>query len=148
MIHALSMTDKLQITPAGVTNGATASAAIDTLGADWATIRVALSNIVTTGTASADGVTVSLKESVDSNASNATTFVANQTAIKFGREVRYECDTRTRKRYLILQVTPGTSGVSNEPVSCAAFSTLSRLEQAPASTSAMTGGSNDAVILC
>jgi uncharacterized protein YpuA (DUF1002 family) len=148
MIQALAMTDKLEISPAGVTNGATASAAIDTLGADWATIRVALSNIVTTGTASANGVTVSLKESVDSNASNATTFVADQTAIKFGREIRYECDTRTRKRYLILQVAPGTAGVTNEPVSCAAFSTLSRKEQAPASTSAMTGGSNDAVILC
>jgi hypothetical protein len=147
MIHALNAPDTLCISPAGITAGATSAVNIDTLGADWATIRVALSNIVTTGVASADGVTVKLTESVDTNSSNATTFVADRTGIKFGREIRYEVDTRTRKRYLRLSVIPGTSGVSNEPVTACAFSTLSRKAAAPASTSDLIAGTNDAVVI-
>lgn len=147
MITSLLGTDTLAISPAGVTNGATSAVNIDTMGADYATIRVALSNIVTTGVASADGVTVKLTESVDTNSSNATTFVADKTAIKFGREIRYEIDTRLRKRYLRLSVIPGTSGVTNEPVTAVAFATLTRKEQTPASTSDLVAGTNDAVVI-
>lgn len=147
MVPALAVTDKLVVSPAGVTNGATSDNTIDTLASDWVTIRVLLSNIVTTGTASADGVTVKLTEMDDTNVSNATTFVADKTGIKFGREIRYEVDTRARKRYLRLQVIPGTSGVTNEPVTAAVLATFGRREQAPASTSVMVTGTNDAVVL-
>ncbi len=147
MIHAQNMTDTLVISPASVTNGATSAVNIDTSGADWATIRVLLANITTTGVASADGVTVKLTESNDTNASNATTFVADRTGIKFGREVRYEVDTRIRKKYLRLSVIPGTSGVTNEPVTVAAVATLSRLESTPTSATAMVAGTNDVAVI-
>jgi len=147
MIHSQSHTDTMAISPAAITNGATSAVNIDTLGADYATIRVGLSNIAQATIASADGVTVKLTESDDTNASNATTFVADRTGIKFGREVRYEVDTRARKRYLRLSVIPGTSGATNEPVTAVAFATLSRKEQAPASTATMVAGTNDAVVI-
>lgn len=140
-------TDKLEILPATVTAAATATALIDTLGADYATVRVMIGNIAQATIASADGVTVKLTELDDTNQSNATTIVANRTGIKFGRVVRYEVDTRARKRYLLLSVIPGTSGVTNEHVPVAAISTLSRKEQAPASTAAMTAATNDAVVI-
>ncbi len=149
MVHTQNHTDTLAISPASVTNGATSAVNIDTLGADYATIRVALSNIATTGTASADGVTVKLTECDNTNTSAfvAISTIADRTAIKFGREIRYEVNTKYRKRYLRLSVIPGTSGVTNEPVTVAAFATLSRVDQSPASTSTMVAGTNDAVVI-
>ncbi len=147
MIQSQAMADTLMISPQGITAAATASATLDCIGAAYATIRVALSNIVTTGTASANGVTVQLKESNDTNSSNFTTFVADQTGFKFGREVRYEVDLKARKRYLVVNVVPGTAGATNEPVTAAVFATLSRLQNAPTSTSGMIAGTNDVVVV-
>ncbi len=140
-------TDTLLISPVSVTNTNTATANLDTIGAAYATIRVALANIAQATIASADGVTIALSESDDTQVSNFTTVVANRTGIKVGREVRYEVDLKGRKRYLRLAVTPGTSGVTNEPVIVAAFGTLSIKENARTSTAAMVAGTNDAVII-
>ena len=148
MVHAQNSTDKLILSPASITAAATAASSLDTKGADWASIRVAIANVATPSLASNDGVTVKLEESEDTYISNVTTFVANKTGIKYGREIRYEVDTRLRKRYLHLSIIPGTSGVSNETVVAGAIGTIGRKEQLPASTSDMiAGGTNDAVIL-
>ncbi len=147
MIFSQNMTDKLEISPATVTAAATATALIDTLGADYATVRVLIANIAQATIASADGVTVSLGSLDDTNLSNSVTVVANRTGIKFGREVRYEVDCKTQKRYLYLKVSPGTSGVTNDHVVVAAVSTLSRKENTPTSIAAGTAASNDAVII-
>lgn len=147
MIQSQRTKDVLCIDAAVYTNGNTAAVNIDTLGADYATIRVALGRAATGTIASADGTTVKLTESADTNASNATTFVADKTAIKVSQEVLYHVDTRSRKRYLRLSIIPGTSGVSNEIVTCAAFATLGRLEAAPTSTSGMVNTTNDQVVI-
>ncbi len=146
MIQSQAMTDKLEVNNSGLTAAATSATIIDRLGADYATIRVAVSNIAQATIASADGTTIKLEESDDTNSSNFATIVANRTGIKFGREVRYEVDCRGRKRYLRLSVVPGTSGATNDAVTATVFSTMSRKENGPASTQAMTGASNDAVV--
>lgn len=140
-------TDTLMISPASYTNGATASYNLDTKGAAYATIRVAIANIAQATIASADGVTVSLLHADDTNTSNFATLVANRTGIKFGREVRYEVDLKGKKRYLRLTVTPGTSGVSNEPVVVSAIGTLSIKEDIRTSTANLVAGTNDYVAI-
>lgn len=140
-------TDTLLLSPQTVTAAATAAANLDTKGAAYATIRVGLSNIAQATIASADGVTVSLLHSDDTNATTFATIVANRTGIKFGREVRYEVDLKGLKRYLRLAVTPGTSGATNDHVTACAFATLSIKEDARTSTSAMIAGTNDAVVI-
>ncbi len=147
MIQSQRGIDNVVISPASVTNGATSAVNIDCINADYATIRVALGNIAQATIASADGATIKLTELEDTNPSNATTFVADRTGIKFAREVRYEVDLKARKRYLRLSVIPGTSGVTNEPVIASAIVTLGRNTQEPASTSAMVSGTNDAVVI-
>lgn len=148
MVNSLLATDKVELSPATVTAAATATALIDTLGANHTTIRVLIASIATATIASADGVTVKLSSLDDTNLSNAATIVANRTGIKFGRQVRYEVSRgSSMKRYLYLQVIPGTSGVTNEHVVVAAISTLSRKEQAPASLATMTAASNDVVLV-
>ncbi len=150
MVNSQRMTDKLEISPASVTAAASATALIDMLGADYATVRVFIANIAQATIASADGVSVVLKESDNTmvtSTTNLTTIVADRTGIKFGRQVRYEVDCKARKRYLYLSVAPGTSGVSNETVVIGAISTLSRKEQAPASAAAFTAATNDVVVI-
>lgn len=147
MINSQRSADTLAISPAAVTNGATSAVNIDCINADYATIRVALSNIAQATIASADGVTIKLTELEDTNPSNATTFVADKTGIKLAREVRYEVDLKARKRYLRLSVIPGTSGVTNEPVTAVAFVSLSRKTGEPSATNDMVGGSNDMVVI-
>lgn len=151
MILSQAMSDTLMVSPAGITNGATNTSVIDTIGADYATIRVALSSIASATVASTDGTTIAITEA-DVNSTNATTFstittIPNQTGIKTGREVRYEIDTRQRKRFLRLALTPGTSGVSNEPVTACVFATLSRKEIGPSASGSQVAGTNDVVVI-
>lgn len=146
MKRAARGADTLLISPAGVTHGNTATANLDTKGYSYATIRVALSNIVTTGVASADGVTVRLAESDVTHATSFATVVADRSGIKFGREIRYDVDLKGRKRYLRTSVIPGTSGVTNEPVTACAFGTLHVREDVVTASSQLVAGTNDAVV--
>lgn len=150
MIQSQAMKDTLVLNSVGITNGATNQTnAIDTQGCDYVTIRVALTNIVSATIASTDGVTIKLQESDDTNITNAVaiTAIANKTGLKTARALRYEIDTKSRKRYLFPIITPGTSGVTNEPVTATVYATISRMEFAPGSTSDMVAGTQDVVII-
>ncbi len=141
--------DNLLISPVAITNGNTSAATLDTLGNAYATIRFAQSNIVTTGVASADGVTLKLTESDVTHTSSfaAISSIADKTGRKFASEHRIEVDLKGRKRYLRASVIPGTSGVTNEPVTAAVFATLHIGENARTSTAALIAGTNDTVTI-
>ena len=114
-----------------MTNSATVTANIDTLGSSYATIRVALASEINTN---AVGPTLSLLQSDDTVASNFATVVANRTAedITTAKEVTYGIDLRGKKRYLRLSVTTATT--TNDNVTLASITTLSELEQRPNGT--------------
>jgi hypothetical protein len=145
MINAQAQVTKAIISPVSRTAGHTQVGYIDTLGADYVKIDANVSDIATTGTASATGGTLSLGESDDTNVSNATTIVADRTALKFARNVTYLVDTRTKKRYLHLTFTAGTAGVSNETQLVSAVGSVSRLERAPSATGGMVTGLTNSV---
>lgn len=123
--------DSLVIAPRAMTNSATVTANLDTLGADYATIRVALASEINTN---AVGPTLSLLESDDTVVTNFATVTANRTAedITSAKEVTYGVDLRGRKRYLRLSVSTATS--TNDNVTVAAIGTLSRMKEQPAGT--------------
>ena len=131
MLPERQVTDSLLIAPQAMTNSATVTANIDTLGSSYATIRVALASEINTN---AVGPTLSLLQSDDTVASNFATVVANRTAedITAAKEVTYGIDLRGKKRYLRLSVTTATT--TNDDVTLASITTLSELEQRPNGT--------------
>ena len=131
MLPERQVTDSLLIAPQAMTNSATVTANIDTLGSSYATIRVALASEINTN---AVGPTLSLLQSDDTVASNFATVVANRTAedITTAKEVTYGIDLRGKKRYLRLIVTTATT--TNDNVTLASITTLSELEQRPNGT--------------
>jgi hypothetical protein len=145
MVNAQNTVTKLAITPVSRTAGHTQVGFIDCLGVDYLKVDVAVSDIATTGTASATGGSISLGDAVDSNVSNATTMVADRTGLKFARNVTYLVDMRTKKRFAHLTFTAGTAGVSNETQLVSAVITAFRLEQAPSATGGMVSGLTNSV---
>ncbi len=145
MVNAQTQITKSLITPVSRTAGNTQIGYIDTLGADYVKVDANVSDIATTGTASATGGTLSLGEADDTNVSNATTVVADRTGLKFARNVTWLVDTKTRKRYLHLTFTAGSAGVSNETQLVSAVASVSRLEQAPTGTGGMVSGLTNSV---
>ena len=131
MLPERQVTDSLLIAPQAMTNSATVTANIDTIGSSYATIRVALASEINTN---AVGPTLSLLQSDDTVASNFATVVANRTAedITTAKEITYGIDLRGKKRYLRLIVTTATT--TNDNVTLAAITTLSELEQRPNGT--------------
>jgi hypothetical protein len=131
MLPERQVTDSLLIAPQAMTNSATVTANIDTLGSSYATIRVALASEINTN---AVGPTLSLLQSDDTVASNFANVVANRTAedITTAKEVTYGIDLRGKKRYLRLSVTTATT--TNDNVTLASITTLSELEQRPNGT--------------
>jgi len=134
----------LIIAPVAKTNSSTASATYDLLGADYATIRIALSSAINTD---AVGPTITISEADTSNSTAFATISAARTAeaITAAKEVVYHIDTRLRKRYLKLAVNPGTT--TNDNVTVAAIGVLTRKEQLPASTSDMVASGSVVVIV-
>jgi len=145
MINAQNQITKAIISPVSRTAGHTQVGFIDTLGADFVKIDANVSDIATVGTASATGGTLSLGEADDTNVSNATTIVADRTALKHARNVTYLVDAKTKKRYLHLTFTAGTAGVSNETQLVSAVGSVSRLEQGPTGTGGMVSGLTNSV---
>jgi hypothetical protein len=145
MVHAQNNVTKAVISPVSRTAGHTQVGYIDTMGADYVEIDVNVSDIATTGTASATGGSISLGEATDTNVSNATTIVADRTGLKFARNVTYKVDTKTKKRYLHLTFTAGTAGVSNETQLVSATAKTTRLEQYPSATGGMVSGLTNSV---
>lgn len=145
MIHSQNTVTKAVITPVSRTAGHTQVGYIDTLGADYVKIDASVSDIATTGTASATGGSLSLGEADDTNVSNATTIVADRTGLKFARNVTYLVDTKLKKRYIHLTYTAGTAGVSNETQLVSAVGSVSRLGSGPTSTGGMVTGLTNSV---
>lgn len=142
MIQVQSMTDTLLIAP--ISSTAAASATYDLLGIDYATIRIPFASEVNT---SAVTPTISLTEADTSNATNFATITADRATedITAAKELVYHVDCRSRKRYLKLTITPGTT--TNDTAVLAAIVTASRKDQAPSSTTGMVATTNDAVVL-
>jgi hypothetical protein len=147
MLNAQNGVTKAVISPVSRTAGHTQVGFIDTMGADYVKVDVNVSDIATTGTASATGGSISIGEADDTNVSNATTIVADRTALKYARNVTYLVDTKTKKRYVHVTFTAGTAGVSNETQLVSAVATLGRLEQAPSATGGMVTGLTNSVAL-
>ena len=137
MIHALNSTDTLLFATA-VATSATQTANLDTKGADWATIRLAF---LAEANTNAIGPTINLLESDDTVVTNFATVTAaiagSDGYLASAAEVRYEVDLRKRKRYLRLQIAPGTA--TNDGITVAAIATLSRKEKTPEAHSELAG---------
>ena len=144
MVNAQRTKDTLLIAPIAKTNSSTASATYDTLGMDYATIRIALASAINTN---AVGPAIALSEADTSNATNFATITATRSAedITAAKEVVYHVDTKSRKRYLKLQVNSVTT--TNDNVTLSAIVTASRLEQGPASTSDMVASGSVVVLV-
>lgn len=122
-VHEQMGINSILIAPQAMTNSATVTANLDTIGSDYATIRIALASEVNTN---AVGPTLSLLESDDTVVTNFATVVADRTAedITGAVSVDYAVDLRGKKRYLRLTVSTDTT--TNDDVTVAAIATLSR----------------------
>ncbi len=144
MVEALSGRDVLMIAPASLSNGATNTANLDTKDADWVTIRIGFAARLNTN---AVGPTISLLESDDTTPSNFATIVANRTAedTSAAKELRYDVDTRRRKRYLRLSISSATA--TNDTNVISAIATLTRLTNTPSNTAALVEAAPAAAVI-
>jgi hypothetical protein len=149
MINALKGKYGILLDPQTVTNGATATANLDCRGADFATIAIQYQSEANTNL---EGPTVSLLECDTTVASSFATFDANFEIAATAEDITndrlrlYHVDTRARKRYLRLSITPGTTD-TNDKITMAALSVLHRLGEAPASTTDMVMTTNDVAVV-
>lgn len=144
MIHALANKMTVMLNCASQSAGATRSATLDCLNADYATISIPMAIEVNTN---AIGPTIVISEG-DTTSSFATwssscTLTAH--GLETAHQVRVNVDTRARKRYLKLAITSETT--TNDHVTSAAIALLSRLEEAPAGTAGLIGSTNDTVVV-
>lgn len=147
MIHAQNAKDGVAIPAKAYTSGVTTTANIDTLGADYCTVRISLGAWKNSNAA---GPTITLKESNDTTASNFAVWDTNNTLTATalnatGKEVLYHIDAKSRKRYLQLSVSTGAA--TNDDIVVSAVYSLTRLGQLPSSTSGMVSTTNDVVVL-
>ena len=144
MIHGQANKNHLLIAPQAKTNSATASAALDCIDADYATIRIAFKSEINTN---AIGPTISLLHSDDTVVTNHVTAVADRTAenITNAKVVVYHVDTKALKRYLRLTITTATA--TNDDITVSAVAETSRLAEGAGSTTDMVSSTNDAVVI-
>ncbi len=133
MIKERLVNDSILIAPKAQTNTATTTANLDTVGAAYATIRVAFASELNTN---AVGPTLVLSHSDDTVVTNFAT-LDTQTAIDLtaAKEVFYGVDLKGKKRYLRLAVTTATA--THDNVTFSAIATLSDLENAPNGTTSV-----------
>ena len=134
MIYAQATKKDVLIAAQAMTSPATVTANLDTVGAGYASVDI---NFGAELNANGVGPTISLLESDDTVATNFATITADLGAVTLTAEklVRYDVDLRGRKRYLRLSVTTATA--TNDDITFAANSILSRLGEAPSSTTEM-----------
>lgn len=146
MQNSLNRKLGLAITPQAMTNSATITANIDTLGADYATIIVPISTGVNTN---AVGPTLVLKESDDTVVTNFATWASGctQAAVtnSSAKNFVYQVDTRTRKRYLRLSITSATT--TNDNITTGAVYSLGRLGVTFPTASNQLASTNDGVVV-
>lgn len=129
------------VTSAKITDGATASGYMDTLGFRYATVVVNLS--AREGT-DAVASTVSIQQGDTTSAYVTTGLQANQTdGNAAARNHIIHIDLKGKKRYIKCALTAGTSTGSDLTVGAVAI--LSKAEQAPSGTAAMAASTNDLV---
>lgn len=139
---------KLIIPPVSRTAGHTQVGYIERKGADTLLLICSASSIAGTGVASATGGSFSIGEATDTNVSNATTIVANETAIKFEQMKVYVIDLRGKDEVIHVTATAGTAGVSNETQLFSVTGTLLNLEEGPtAAAGLVTGLTNNEVLV-
>lgn len=145
MIDALNGRDVLMIAPGQKTATSSTTANLDTKDADWVTIRIQFAQEINTN---AVGPTISLLESDDTTATNFATIIANRTDedLVAAKELRYDVDTRRRKRYLRLSITAGTH-TTNDVITISAIATLTRLTNTPSNAAALVESGGVAVII-
>lgn len=137
------------IAPDGITAGDTDFGYVDTLGAVSAEFRAQIALGATGTIASADGTRVRLLECENTHQSNFATFAnaggttASFSTLKRSLLCRFVLPSLVdRMRYIAVEVTPGTSGVSNEAVTASASGAL-LLENSPTATNDGVGSTND-----
>lgn len=146
MIPNLRQQLGVALAPASQTAAATRSANIDCLGADYCTVKVNLGARVNT---SAVAPTIALLESDDTTATNFATWSSSfsrSESLANAHQLVFHVDTRSRKRYLQLQITAATH-TTNDIVTASADYVLGRREQVSAGTAAMIASTNDAVVV-
>lgn len=134
MIQAQRGQHAILIAP--VSGSAASTARLDTNGADYATIDVALSAEITTD---AEVPVISLLSSDDTVVTNFATMVADVTGddVTAARLHTYHIDLRGQKRYIRLTITPGTV-VTDDAFVVSANSSLTRKVEAPGATGDMS----------
>lgn len=145
MVPALCQKVKMELAAASQSAAATRSANIDTLGADFATVIIS----ATEANTSAATCAIVLKESDDTTPTNFATWSSSCSRaedLTTSHQVVFHVDTRARKRYLRLEITNG-SHTTNDLVTSAAFSLLSRRENVPAGTTGLVGSTDDVVVV-
>lgn len=146
MVPALNQKLSVLLAPASVSGAGTRTAVFDSLGMDYATIKVNLAAEVNTN---ASTPTIALTESDTTDATNYATWSSSCSRnedITAAHQVNFLVDTRTRKRYLKLTIT-AASHTTNDVITCAADAIASRQESAAAGTAALRGSTNDAVVV-
>ena len=138
MIAAQAERVSMPLAPQSVTQGATATANIDTRGAKYASISVQLGANTNAATA-VNNVTLALSQSDNTNSSTFATVVSNVTISGTATALyEYKVDLRGKSRYLRLAVTPGTT--TNDARIICANARLSRLDENPGTVASTTNG--------
>ena len=124
----------------------TRSASFDWAGADYAKIRVIQSATTASGTNGGCSISVLHADSVPTQATQFATITADLTSQSTtSHEAIYLVDTRTKKRYGKVILTPNTN--TNDTVITSVVLETGRLENAPSNTSAMVHTTNDVVTI-
>lgn len=124
----------------------TQAATMDCLGADYALITVSMCSALTTN---AVDPSIAVQHSDDTTVTNfSTTGItgAITTNSQAAKNNVIGVDLKSKKRYIRVLLTPGTTA-TNDAIVMTVNAQLSRLEEAPSSTSEMVGSTNDAVTL-
>lgn len=129
----------LVLQPQAMTNSATVTARIDTVGYRQVSLKI-LRN--TNASASAGPMLVNLLHSDDTVVTNFVTLAA-QVSEAFNSSTptvtRYEVDLKGKKRYLRLTVTSGTNG-THDNITISAAAELARPELTPSANSQLANG--------
>lgn len=145
MVPALSQKITVLLDAATQSAGATRSAFLDTMGSDYATISIPLGVEVNTN---GIGPTIVLSETDATNAATSTWSTActlSAHGLEAAHQVRFDVDTRARKRYLNLSIVSETT--TNDHVTAAAVAVLSRRSEASPGTTGLAGSTNDTVVV-
>lgn len=146
MVPAFNRKLTVLLAPASVSGAGTRTAVFDSIGSDFATIRVNCAAEVNT---SASTPTIALTESDTTDATNYATWSSSGTRnedLASAHGVNFAIDTRSRKRYIKLTIT-AASHTTNDVITCGADVIADRIEKQSPGTAALVGSTNDAYVV-